>query len=83
MCTTHARQATQIRHNRENSGYTRHRKKIPLLNTWEHFHIHSLSAQKLQMSDKYTDIHNKIFDVIIKYISHNNKSLTNSPPTTT
>jgi hypothetical protein len=54
-------------------------KKGRLLNMWEHFYIHSLSAQKLQMNGTYTDKHNPIFDLIIKYIPHNNKSLTNSP----
>jgi hypothetical protein len=38
-----------------------------------------LSAQKLQMNGTYTDIHNPIFDLIIRHIPHNNKSLTNSP----
>jgi hypothetical protein len=40
--------------------------KGPILNTWELFHIHSLSTQKLQMNDVFTDIHNSVFDLIIR-----------------
>jgi hypothetical protein len=47
-------------------------RKGPPLNTWE------LSAQKLQMNDTYTDIHNPILDPVIKHIPHNSKPLTNS-----
>jgi hypothetical protein len=40
----------------------------------------SLSSQKLQMNDTYTDICNSMFDLIIKRIEHNNKLLTHRPP---
>jgi hypothetical protein len=40
----------------------------PLLNMWELSHINSLSTQKLQMNDTYTDISNSIFDLIIKHM---------------
>jgi hypothetical protein len=39
-----------------------------LLNTWILFHINSLSTQKLQMNDMYTNISNSIFDLIMKHI---------------
>jgi hypothetical protein len=59
-------------------------KKGPLLNTWEHFHIHSLSTQKLQMNDKYTDIHNPKFDLIIKtYPTQQKTTHQHISPTTT
>jgi hypothetical protein len=35
-------------------------KEVSLLNTWERFYIHSLSAQKLQMNTTYTGTHNII-----------------------
>jgi hypothetical protein len=38
----------------------------PHLNALERFYIHNLSAQKLQMNDTYTDIHNPIFNLILK-----------------
>jgi hypothetical protein len=40
--------------------------KGPVLNTWELFHIQNLITHKLQMNDTYTNIHNSIFDLIIK-----------------
>jgi hypothetical protein len=59
-------------------------RKGPQLNTSERFYKHSLSAQKFQMNDTYIDIHNPIFNIIIKHIPHNNKPLTNTPsPITT
>jgi hypothetical protein len=46
--------------------------KAQFPNTLKRFHIYDLSRQKLQMNDTFTDIHNPIFDLIIKYTYHNN-----------
>jgi hypothetical protein len=58
------------------------KKKGPLLNTLEQFHIHN--TKKLQMNDTYTYIHtyihNPIFDLIVKYNPHNNKPPQRFPP---
>jgi hypothetical protein len=66
-------------------GNLERRNRLRQLNViWGIDYMHSLSAQKLQMNDTYTNIHNPIFDLIMKHIPHNNKSLTNLPsPTTT
>jgi hypothetical protein len=48
--------------------------KGPLLNTRERFYVHCLSTQKLPMNDNYTDIHNPLFDLIIKNICHITKN---------
>jgi hypothetical protein len=55
-------------------------KKGQLLNTLRHFHIYSLCNQKLQMIDTFTDIHNPIFDQVIKHTHHNNTYPTKTPP---
>jgi hypothetical protein len=41
-------------------------KKGPKLNTLEWFHIYKMAKKGLQMNDPFTDIHNPIFDVLIK-----------------
>jgi hypothetical protein len=41
-------------------------KKGPKLNTLERFHIYKMTKKGLQMNDTFTDIHNPIFDVLIK-----------------
>jgi hypothetical protein len=41
-------------------------KKGPLLHTYERFHIHEITKQKIQLNDNFTDIHNPIYDKIIK-----------------
>jgi hypothetical protein len=41
-------------------------KKGPKLNTLERFHIYDMTKRGLQMNDTFTDIHNHIFDILIK-----------------
>jgi hypothetical protein len=48
-------------------------KKGHLLNTLERFHIYSVSKQKLQMNDTFSDIHNPIFGLIINTYHQNNE----------
>jgi hypothetical protein len=41
-------------------------KKGPKFNTLERFYIYDLTKKSLQMSDTFTDMHNPIFDILIK-----------------
>jgi hypothetical protein len=41
-------------------------KKGSKLNTLQRFHIYDLAKRGLQMNDIFTDIHNPIFDTLIK-----------------
>jgi hypothetical protein len=41
-------------------------KKRPKLNTLERYHIYEMTKRGLQMNDTFTDMHNPIFDVLIK-----------------
>jgi hypothetical protein len=59
-------------------------KKGPKLNTSERFHIYDVTKKGLQMNDTFTDIHNPIFDILIK--THTQTTTTHStipPPTHT
>jgi hypothetical protein len=40
--------------------------KGPKLNTLERFHICDMTKKGLQMNDTFTDMHNPIFDILIK-----------------
>jgi hypothetical protein len=44
-------------------------KKGPKLNTLGRYHIYEMTKRGLQMNDTFTDMHNPIFDVLIK--THN------------
>jgi hypothetical protein len=37
------------------------------INTLEKYHIYNTTKKGLQLNDTFTDIHNPIFDVLIKY----------------
>jgi hypothetical protein len=41
-------------------------KKGPKLNTLERYHIYEMTKRGLQMNDTFMDMHNPIFDVLIK-----------------
>jgi hypothetical protein len=41
-------------------------KKGPKLNTLERFYIDDITKKDLQMNDTFTDIHNPIFDTLVK-----------------
>jgi hypothetical protein len=41
-------------------------KKGPKLNTLERFHLYKMTKKGLQMNDTFRDIHNPIFDILIK-----------------
>jgi hypothetical protein len=41
-------------------------KKGPKLNTLERFHIYDMTKRGLQVNDTFTDMHNPIFDILIK-----------------
>jgi hypothetical protein len=43
------------------------KKKGPLMNTLEQFHIYNLWKENLHINDIYTDIYNPIFSVIIDH----------------
>jgi hypothetical protein len=43
------------------------KKRGQLLTTLKCFHIYDLSRKELQMNDIFADVHNPIFDLIIKY----------------
>jgi hypothetical protein len=57
------------------------KKKGPLMNTLESFHIYGLSKENLQMNDTYADIHNPILNLIKDYYTNKYKSDTALPPT--
>jgi hypothetical protein len=41
-------------------------KKGPLLGTYERFHIYKITKEGIQLNDNYTDLHNPIYDKIMK-----------------
>jgi hypothetical protein len=45
-------------------------KKGPKLNTLERFHIYDMAKRGLQMNDTFMDMHNSIFDILIKTHTH-------------
>jgi hypothetical protein len=80
---TRCREHTQaIRSNKPISTYAQHaystmdilhiERKCPMMNTWERYHIYNLYKDNLHISDKYTDTHNPIFNVIKDHYENSN-----------
>jgi hypothetical protein len=68
LCTAqHILDTRYVYNTTEDSLEVLHIKKDWSLNTLKDFHMYNLSKQKLQMNNTFTDTHNPIFDLIIKY----------------
>jgi hypothetical protein len=55
-------------------------KKGPLLDTYERFHIYEITKEKIQLNDNFTDIHNPIYNDIIKTCNNTHPFIITTPP---
>jgi hypothetical protein len=54
-------------------------RKGPELHTLERYYIYDITKKGLQMNDTFTNMHNPVFDIIVKTHTHPPNNLTPSP----